>query len=186
MKPISFSVSNTLVFLCFIGTILKMFFPNISLFGINDYFFSQWNYLIWFFQFFSSQFLHGDLLHFFSNAIFIVYFWNILEAYIWKKSMLIFFLLSSVFIWIFVTFFASGTTIGISWFALALLTFYTLLLKKQHNPEYTGGITAIAVNIFMGMLPWISLLGHLSGAIFGGFFFFLYFWIQKTKKSYGE
>ncbi|MFK7780644.1 MAG: hypothetical protein QM490_05950, partial [Candidatus Gracilibacteria bacterium] len=40
-------------------------------------------------------------------------------------------------------------------------------LRSRNNPEYKGGITAIIINIGIGLNPQISLLGHLLGAIAG-------------------
>ncbi len=169
------SFSNILILLSFFATLAGIYNENLYQFGMNSYFFDQGIYHIWIIQFFTSQFLHGSFLHFLSNAIFIFYFWNILEQYIWKQTMIVFFVLSCIFLWVFLTVIWAYNTVWISWFALALLTYYTLLLWKKWNPEYTGGITAIVINIMIGFVPGISFWGHFWGMIFWGIYFFLSF-----------
>jgi hypothetical protein len=48
---------------------------------------------------------------------------------------------------------------------MALMTYYTLELYKRGNPDYRGGLTAIAVNVALGFVPGISLAGHILGAV---------------------
>lgn len=165
------SFSNILILLSFIATLAAIYNSNLYQFGMNSYFFDQEIYHIWVIQFFTSQFLHGSFLHFLSNAFFIFYFWNILENTIGKEKMILFFVFNSIFIGLGLTFLNAGNTVGISGFALALLTYYTLLLWKKWSPEYTGGITAIAINILIGFIPWISFFGHFLGLIFWIIFF---------------
>lgn len=168
------SFSNILVLLCFLATFAVTLYPNLYQFGLNRDFFEQGIYHVWIIQFFTSQLLHGNFLHFLSNAIFLFYFWNILEQFIGRERMMFFFMSTSIFIWLGLTFFDAGNTVGISGFALALLTYYTLLLWKKRNPEYTGGITAIVLNIALWFVPWISFWGHFLGFIFGVVFFFIF------------
>ncbi len=175
-----FTVSNILIVISIFFTLLTAVYPDIYKFGMNDIFFDAQIYYIWMIQMFTSQFIHGGIIHLLMNAFFILYFWNVLEKIVWSKKMLIFFILNSLFLWVFLTFMWAGNTVGISWFALAILTYYTLLLKKRHNPEYRGGITAIIINILIWISPGISFLGHLWGMIFGAFFFFI---IEKLYKK---
>lgn len=172
-----YSVSTLLIALAFVFTLTSLINPQVFLFWMNGYFFERWMYHYWILQFFSSQLIHGGLLHLLMNSIFILYFWNILELYLWSKKTLMFFICNSVFLWIIITFFGSANTVGISGFVLAILSYYTLLLYSQKNPEYQWGITAIVINVLIWLSPGISLLGHLGWTIFWGFFY----WITKKK-----
>lgn len=167
------SVSTTLILLSLFATIAVTYYSNLYNFWMNRFFFEQWIYHIWVIQFFISQFLHGNFFHFLTNAVFILYFWNILEQYIGTRKILIFFLFTSVFIGIWLTLFHAPSTVGISGFALAVLSYYTLHLKRIKNPEYSGGITAIILNVILGFAPWVSFLGHILWVIAG----VLYFWM---------
>jgi len=172
------TVSNSLIAISIFFTAISFVYRDILIFGMNDYFLSQWNYLYWVLQMFSSQFLHGSILHITSNAIFILYFWNVLERGIGRDKYMVFFVLCAVFLWIMLTLLTSANTIWISWFALAVLTHYTLILWSRWNPEYTGGVTAIVINIAIGFSPGISFLGHFFGMIFWALFWFM---TQKRK-----
>lgn len=165
-----FTFSNTLILISVFFTMLTYIYPNIYVLGINTYFLNLGNYLIYFIQFFTWTFLHAWFLHLLLNSIFIYYFWNIIEALIWRKKFIIFFIFSTIFIWLLITNISYNNDLGvntvwISWFAMALLTFYTLELKRRNNPEYKWWITALVLNIWIGLLPQISLLGHLFWAI---------------------
>ena len=68
------TVSNSLMFIALIFTAIAFFTDRIYLFGMNDVFFDAGKYSYWFLQMFTSQFLHGDIMHLSMNAIFILYF----------------------------------------------------------------------------------------------------------------
>lgn len=107
------------------------------------------------------------------NSIFIYYFWNILEIIIWKKKYLIFFIITTISIWILLTTLTNDATIWISWFAMAVLSYFTLELKSKNNPEYKWWITAIIINIWIWFYPWISLYWHLFWAIIWVLFYYI-------------
>lgn len=173
MPDQKFSVSNALILLCIFFTALT-YIPGLYIyqFGMNDSFYSQGNYFMWGIQFFTSNFLHWWVMHLVMNAIFILYFWNILEWIMWSWKYLLFFILNAVFVWVLITFFSSANTVWISGFALAVITYYTLHLYSIKNPEYSGWLTAIVVNIAIGLSPWISLLGHAWGMVFWWLYWF--------------
>lgn len=179
MMQNKWTVSNTLMALSVYFTAISFVYRDILIFGMNDYFYDQWNYLYWVLQMFSSQFLHGSILHIVSNAIFILYFWNVLERTIWKERYTLFFITCAVFLWLVLTFLTNANTIGISGFALAVLTYYTLILWSRWNPEYTGWVTAIVINIVIGFSPGISFLWHFAGMVFWALFWLIN---NKTKK----
>jgi len=173
-----FSVSNTLILLSIFFTLLAFIFNNMYIFWMNDRFFQAGIYYIWPIQMFVSQFLHGNIMHLLFNSIFVYYFGNILESIIGSQKMLLFFILNTLFLGIVITFFGRATTVWISGFALAILSYYTLLLWQRNNPEYTGGVTAIVLNLLIGLSPWISFLGHFWWMVFWG----LFWYISQKKK----
>lgn len=177
MRNSPWTVSNTIMVLCLIFTAIS-YVVDLRLFSMNLYFYSQGNYPYWLLQMFTSQFLHWGPLHLMMNAFFVLYFWNALERIIWEKKMILFFILNAIFLWVCLTFFTNANTIWISWFAMALLSYYTLELYSRWNPEYTWGITALVINIWIGFTPGISLVGHLGGAVF----WVVFYSVSQKKK----
>jgi membrane associated rhomboid family serine protease len=173
--------SNLLIVFSFIITILAFSYNNLYSFWINNHYFDIWLYHIYIIQFFTGNFLHGNIMHIFFNSMFLYFFGNIVEWLIWRKKMILFFIFCSIFIWVILTNITNINTIGISWFCMAIISFYTLELKSKNNPEYKWWITAIIINIGIGFLPWISLYGHLLGAIAWVLFYLFIkdFFIQK-------
>jgi membrane associated rhomboid family serine protease len=170
------TISNLLIIISIIFTFIWLYIePKAYIYSINNYFFNKWDYTIYFLQFFSGTFLHGSLLHLLFNSVFIYFFWNTVEYLIWKKIYIIFFILSCIIIWLTLTIFTNTNTIWISWFAMALLTYYTLELKSRKNPEYKWWITAILINIWIWLHPQISLLWHLIWTIV----WFIFYIINK-------
>lgn len=184
--------SNSLIFISIIFTILWYIFPGFVFeWWINNYSLVEWNSIHWFIQFFSWTFLHWSTLHILMNSIFIYYFWNILELIIWKNKLIIFFILSVTFNWILLSQFAwMQNTIWISWFALSIVTYYTLHLKSLSNIEYKWWITVIVLSVLMGLYPWISFYWHLFWIIFWVIFYYIsndfrlkkLIWLFRYKK----
>ncbi|MCD5385314.1 rhomboid family intramembrane serine protease [Candidatus Gracilibacteria bacterium] len=167
-----FTISNILILISAIFTLIAYFYPSIYILGINNNFLDQGIYSIYLIQFFTGTFLHAGLLHFLANALFLYLFGNILEVIIGKKKFILFFIFILFFNGFLLSIFSTGNNVGISGFCMALISYYTLELKSKNNPEYKGGITALLINIGIGFVPGISLLGHLFGAI-GGVLFYL-------------
>ena len=164
-QPIKISISNILIVISFIFTLLAIIYPVLFLFWLNTIFLSDWLYHIYLVQFFTSQFLHSWMLHFFMNALFLYLFWNIVEYIIWRRKYIVFFIFVAVFIWIWLTLVNIWNTVWISWFCMALLSYYTLELKSNNDIEYKWWITALIINILIWFHPDISLFGHLLWAI---------------------
>ncbi len=167
------SFSTFLIICSVLITITAQFFPIIYTLWINKFYIYNWMWYLIFLQFFIWTFLHWSFFHIIFNSIFIYYFWNILEALIWKKKFIIFFIFSVFFIWSLLLLNIKWNVIWISWFAMALLSYYTLELRSRNNPEYKWWITALIINIWIWMLPWISMLWHLYWAISWVIFYFL-------------
>lgn len=170
-----FWVIETLLSISFLATLSVYIYPElIYSYGLNMMYFSQWNYFQWFIQIFSSQFVHWDFFHLIFNSIFILLFWKIIESLIWWKNLTIFFISSSIFIWIWILIFSSGTTVWMSGFAMWLLAFYTSMLYSQKNPEYKGWLFALFIYVAIWLSPEISLIWHLLWSIFGFIYYCIY------------
>lgn len=156
------TISNNLITLSIIFTILVYIFPDFIVFWMNKHFLISWNYYYYFLQFFTSNFIHGWLLHIFSNSIFLYYFWNLVEIIVWKKKYIAFFIFNVFFVWLWITYFSwlHSNTVWISGFCMALITYYTLELKSKKHPDWTGWVTAIILNLLIWLNPWISLVWH--------------------------
>ena len=173
------SVSNLFIIISAIFTIIATINSDFYIYGMNSIFLAQGQYHIYALQFFSSQFLHGWILHLIMNVLFIFIFWNAVENILWVNKYVIFFVFSSIFIGLIITLLWSWNTIWISGFAMAVMAYYTLFLRSRNNPDYKWWITALVLNIWIGLSPWISLLGHLFWAIG----WVIYFYIIKLLKK---
>ncbi len=167
------SVSNIFIIISAITTALSMFVGWLVNFWINTNYLWESMYHLFILQFFLYQFLHWSIWHIIFNSVFIYIFWNWLEWIIWKKKYIIFFIFNTIFVWIALFLFTkeNTNTIWISGFCMALLSYFTLELYSKWDPEYKGWITAIIINIGIWFMPWISLIWHLFGAIWGVLFF---------------
>lgn len=160
------SVSNILIIVCGIVTFFALVLdPNLYQYAMNNNNLSTWDYNLFFVQIFISQFLHGSVIHLASNVLFLYFFGNLVENILQEKKYIFFFLFSSVIIALWLTQFWNENTVGISGFAMALLSYYTVYLYQKKSPEYKWGITAIIINVWIGLSPWISLLWHLIWAV---------------------
>lgn len=160
-----------------LATIAVTFDRELYIFGMNTIFLDRWIYHLYAMQFITSQFIHGWIMHLAFNGLFIYHFWNILEWLIWKNKFLIFFILTSFINWLSITYFSNWNTVWISWFALALLTYYALEMRSRAEfQESKWALTAIVINIMIWFAPWISLIWHASWAIA----WLLYYYINKN------
>lgn len=176
------SISNALIIISTIFTLFSLQNPELlTMFGMNHLFLFQWDYLNLLIQFCLYSFIHWGFFHLFFNSLFLYFFWNQLEYLIWKKWYIIFFIFTTFFngIALLVLEEVGSVTFGISWFALAIISFYTLLLYEVKNPEYKWGITALVINILVWFSPQVSLVWHLFGAISWGIFYGLYKFLGK-------
>ena len=183
MQQNNFTISNILILISIVFTFLATKFIEVYKLWMNSYFIENWEYLHYIQQFFSYSFTHWNIMHLLWNSIFIFIFWNMLENILLTKRYLIFFIFITVFNWVLLSIFSWETTvIWISWFVLAILTYYTLELKSLKNPEYKWWITAIILSIWIWLMPWISLLWHLFWTIWWAIFYYInkdFFFRQK-------
>lgn len=167
------TISNILIIISAIITTLSLFMSWILVFWMNHINLVDWHFQFVFLQFILYQFLHWWLFHLMFNSIFIFIFWNWLEDLIWKTKYMTFFIFNTVFVWLWLLIFTRSNTIWISWFCMALLSYFTLELYSKKNPEYKWWITAIVINLAVWFMPGISLIWHLFWVI-SWVLFFLY------------
>jgi membrane associated rhomboid family serine protease len=166
------SVSNILILVSAIFTLIAYINQWFYAYWMNTVFLNTGQYHVYAMQFFSSQFLHGWILHLAMNAVFIFIFWNAVENILGANKYALFFILSSLFTGLAITLFWSGNTVWISGFAMAVMAYYTLYLKSRNHPDYKWWVTALVINIWIWLSPWISLLGHLFWAIAWGMYYY--------------
>ncbi|MDP2103620.1 MAG: rhomboid family intramembrane serine protease [Candidatus Gracilibacteria bacterium] len=173
------TISNLLILTSGIVTAISFFLPSVLDYGMHPLFWMQGDYLGIVLQFLLYQFLHGGILHFVMNSFFLFIFGNQVEVLIGRQKYILFFLGNTLFVGIALLLFASANTIGISGFAMAILAYIALELKSRNNPEYRSAMIFLFINVVIGLTGNISLVGHLSGAIFGAVFFFFHH--KKTQ-----
>lgn len=78
-----------------------------------------------------------------------------------------FFAFSTAVVTVSILFFASGVTIGISGFAMAVLSYSALRMKERRNPEYRSAFFFVFLNVAFGLFGNVSLVGHAAGAVAG-------------------
>ncbi len=88
-----------------------------------------------------------------------------------------FFLLNTLFVAVCLWFFAPlSTTIGISGFCMALLSYLWIDLYTTRHPMANQILIMLVINIALGFTGNISFVGHASGAVFG-----LIWWYFRRK-----
>lgn len=170
------TISNFLILICVFLTLLVMFDDRLYILWMNNLFLEKGLYHIYILQFFTWSFLHWSIMHLVFNCLFIYFFWNIIEWIIWKKKFIIFFIFVTIFNGVLLSLIDAWNTIWISWFCMALISYYTLELKSRNDPEYKWWITALILNVWIWFIPWISLFWHLFWAIAG----VIYYLINKN------
>lgn len=175
------NITQTLILLSIIFSFSAFSNENMYFFWMGKQFLDSPDIIKIIWQFFLYSFIHWWILHLLFNSVILYYFWNRIEEYLGSKNFLIFFICITLWVAGSLLLFSSWITVWISGFWMALMAFYTLMLYKIWDSEYKWWITFLIINIFIGFGTNISLIGHLSWAIFWGIFFVLY---QKFYKKY--
>lgn len=173
------TISNSLIIISIIFTLISFQNEEIMYLWMNSDFLIQQNYIKFLFQICFYSFIHGSIMHLVFNSLFLYIFWNQVEQSIGNKLYILFFILTTLFNTIFILIFSTWTTIWISGFGMALLSFYTYNLYNKNDSEYKWWITAIIINILLWFSSTISLTWHLFWALF----WCLYYFILKTIKK---
>ena len=78
--------------------------------------------------------------------------------------------------------FQSFPTLGFSGIMMGILMFVILLYREHH--EFSKNLFGwLVLNIFVGFLPNVSFIGHLSGALAGLIVFGVYWGFEKLKNK---
>ncbi|MBC7503878.1 rhomboid family intramembrane serine protease [Candidatus Gracilibacteria bacterium] len=163
------SLSHLLILICLIITSLGFIFPElIGRYGMNSQYYRSGDYLSLLVQVMLFQFFHGGILHLLANSYFLYIAGPDVEARMSGDRYTWLFITSTLFVAIALLIFTpQSLTIGISGFCMAILSYLWLDLYTTHHPMAPQIFAMLAINIGIGLIPGISLVGHLSGAIWG-------------------
>ncbi len=163
------SFSHLLIVFCIIIATAGFLMPTlVSHFWMNRFYLLDGNYISLGIQILLFQFLHGGILHLFMNSYFLYTAWPEVEARMSRDRYTWFFVTSTIFIAIALLIFQPFTnTIGISGFAMALLSYLWIDLYSTRHPMASQILIMLVINIGIGLVPGISLVWHLFGAIWG-------------------
>ncbi len=163
------SFSHLLIVFCIVIASAGFLMPElVSKFWMNGDFFTKGNYLIFGIQVLLFQFLHGNMLHLFMNSYFLYSAGPEVEARMSRDRYTWFFITSTIFVAIALLVFQPlANTIGISGFCMALLAYLWIDLYTTRHPGASQILVMLVINIGIGLVPGISLVGHLFGAIWG-------------------
>lgn len=143
-------------------------------YGMNRDFLARHDFESFWKQVAMFQFLHGDVLHIVMNSYFLYSAGPIVEQLLWSGRYLVFFITSTLFSVSILYYFAPRqNTIGISGFCMAILSYLWILLFTTGSSGANEIGTLLIINIAIGFLPGISLVGHIAGAIWWVLFWFI-------------
>lgn len=180
-QKMKLTITNSLILISTIFTAYGYYNSDIFMYWISSLYISRGDYVTLFYQLLVHNFIHSWFIHLFFNSIFLFVFWNKIEILIWKNKYLLFFILTLIFNSIFLIILNPTTsTVWISWFAMAILSFYTLKLKEIWDEDYKWWITWLVINILIWFSDKISLVWHL----FWWIFWIIYFYTLKLFNKY--
>ncbi|MBS9783904.1 rhomboid family intramembrane serine protease [Candidatus Gracilibacteria bacterium] len=163
-------ISHFLIVICAVITGASFLFPFLGNFAFFGAGWGRFSYATMIGQVILFQFLHGGIMHLLLNSYFLYMVGPETEARMSQNEFISFFIFSTVFVVLGLTFFAPyQPTVGISGFCMALMSYIWVDLKDIHHPMKNQVGIMLAINIGIGLVPgWnISLFGHLFGAIAG-------------------
>lgn len=161
------SVTNIFLLISFFFSLITLVYPELYIFWINDAYLMEHNYLYVALQFLFYGFIHNSLLWIVVNFLFVYYFWNEVETMLGDKKFLLFYVVWTIIIWLSLLLWGTGNTVWMNGISTGFIAYYTYELYKRGNPSYRSGLTALAVNIVLWVVPWISMLAIITGGIYG-------------------
>ncbi len=161
------SLSHLLILIAIVIAFLGFMFPDlVGQYGMSGRYFATGDYISLLVQVLLFQFLHGWLLHLLANSYFLYTAWPEVEARMSRDSYTWFFITSTLFVaTALLIFVPESLTIGISGFCMAILSYLWIDLYTTRHPMAPQIFMMLAINIGIGLVPGISLVGHLAGAI---------------------
>ena len=163
------SLSHLLILVSIVVSMIGFLFPQfVSLYGMNGYYYANGDYISLIVQVILFQFLHGWVVHLLANSYFLYVAWPDVEARMSRDRYTWFFVSTTLFVAIALLIFAPySLTIGISGWCMAILSYLWIDLYTTRHPMAPQILAMLAINIGIGLIPGISLIWHLSGAIWG-------------------
>ncbi|NRH20758.1 rhomboid family intramembrane serine protease [Candidatus Gracilibacteria bacterium] len=163
------SLSHLLIVFCIIIASCGIFFPElVTRFGLSGRYLESGDYISLLVQVLLFQFLHGGWFHLFLNSYFLYSAGPTLEARMSPDRYTWFFITSTIFVAVSLLIFAPySLTVGISGFCMAILLYLWIDLYTTHHPAASQILVMLIINIGIGLVPGISLVGHMAGAIWG-------------------
>ncbi len=161
------SLSHLLILISVVISMIGFAFPQfVQLYGMSGYYLMDYDYISLVVQICLFQFLHWGIIHLLANSYFLYIAGVELEARMSRDRYTWFFATSTVFVAIALLIFApQSLTIGISGFCMAILSYLWIDLYTTRHSMAPQILVMLAINIGIGLVPGISLVGHLSGAI---------------------
>jgi len=174
-------IYSILLYSCVSLTLASFFVPEFLDYGMNILFLNWGEYHLFVLQLLLYSFLHGGITHLLMNGVMLWFFGKDLERKIGSTWFLLFFVFTTIINACALLYWNPYvTTIGISWFTLALLGFYTAFFYRVRDPSRKWGAMILLLNTAIGFtIPQISMVGHAVGGVCGICFFFIYLYGRK-------
>lgn len=130
---------------------------------------------------FLAHFSHFAFFHFLMNMAICYRLAPMLETQLKSNTFLMIFL----GIWFglvgFLWFFQTQALVGFSGIMMGFITFL-MFLSRQMNRQFSQSLfVLVIINVLIGFLPQISLLGHFGGVLVGAFIFGIYWTLDRMK-----
>ena len=172
------SFSHLLILVSVVVSIIGFTFPDFQrLFWLSGYSLYSGAYINAIVQIILFQFLHGNILHLLMNSYFLYTAGPEVEVRMSPNRYIWFFVTSTIFVAIALFILQPGAlTIGISGFCMALLSYLWIDLYTTRHPMASQILIMLIVNIGIWLVPGISLIWHLFGAIW-----WLIWWTIRKK-----
>lgn len=163
MLRLDVSFSNLLVLASIAATIVATLRSTLgNVYALHGYFLAIGDYVDFMAQVVLFQFFHAGAGHLLGNSLSLLLFGNTVERMMGSVRYAWFFVLCTAFVATSILVFSQAPTVGISGFAMAVLAYLALELRAQRHPEYAGIAVMVIINIAIGFLPNISLVGHVA------------------------
>lgn len=125
-------------------------------------------------RFFTSMFIHGNLMHVGFNMIILMHGGGYLEPQMGTRRFIFFYLGSGLLVSFFTGLLSEGLSVGASGALFAVLgyiLYYDLLAKKKGIETQSAIVPLVLLNlVFTVIVPGVSTVGHMSGLAIGFFY----------------
>lgn len=161
--------SHLLILISAIISFIGFIFPTFQgIYGFHVFHILGWDIFSVVTQVTLFQFIHANIIHLFMNSYFLYTAGPLVESRMSRDRFTAFFICTTLFIALALYFLAPlALTIGISGFCMALLSYLWIDLYTQRHPMTSQIFIMLIINIGIGLVPGISLVGHAAGALWG-------------------